>query len=111
MRTLLFKGKDISKITHEEFINMLPSLSLSDIGVIIELTWWIKYKDHPSFSEMAGPILENFITREVTAEKYFNEYAVGFSRQLLKNLADCEVDPPLAEAIKLEIEMRVALNS
>jgi hypothetical protein len=90
---------------------MLPSLSLSDIGVIIELTWWIKYKDHPSFSEMAGPILENFITREVTAEKYFNEYAVGFSRQLLKNLADCEVDPPLAEAIKLEIEMRVALNS
>ena len=90
---------------------MLPALSLSDLAVIIEFTWWIKYKDHPSFSNLAGPILEKMKIREAEEETYFNESAVEFTKLLLKKLETFEVDPPLADAIKLELEVRVALNT
>lgn len=108
---LLFKNKNVLTITTEEFINMLPSLSLNDIEVIIELTWWIKHKDHPSFKDMAKPILENLQKREVNEEIDFKNGGIEYSNLLLKNIKEYDVDPQLSDAIRLELEIRQTLNS
>ena len=111
MGTSLFKGKDIFSVTSEEFISVLPGLSLRDIAYIVESDWWIRNKDHPSFADLAKGILYNFKNLGITEVSYSKKKAYNFTMYILGKLETYEGDKALAEAIKHELQNRIKISN
>jgi hypothetical protein len=111
MENKLFDSDDIYKVTEEEILRKLPSLSLYDIVIVVEYIYWMELKDIPAFSEMAPPILENIMSRNRKEETYSGGEFIWTIQYLQKRLDELESKPSLVDSIKLEIEMRIALNS
>lgn len=111
MEARLFDSDDIYKVTDEEILKKLPSLSLYDIGMVIEFIYWMELKDIPAFDELAPPTLENIMSTIRRDETYTQERALWTINYLQKRLDELVSKPDLVNSIRLEIELRLALIS
>jgi len=111
MNDRLFDSDDIYKVSEEEILKKLPSLSLYDIGIVIEFIYWMELKDVPAFSEMAPPILDNLISSIRREETYTRERAIWSLNYFKNRLGELKSKPALVNSIKLEIEIRLSLFS